>query len=97
MKVPMALSCLLFAAAPALAQAPDPVVLAGACQGCHGIAGQGGHGIPQIKDAHGRAEFVSLMQAFRTNQREATVMGRIARGYTDEQVAVLAAHYARAQ
>lgn len=91
------LSVLLVAAAPAIAQAPDPVLLAGACQGCHGIAGQGAHGIPQIKDAHSRAEFAALMQAFRANQREATVMGRIARGYTDADIALLAAHYARAQ
>jgi sulfide dehydrogenase cytochrome subunit len=91
------LPSLLLAAAPALAQAPDPTLLAGACQGCHGVAGQGSNGIPQIKDAHSRAEFVALLQAFRANQREATVMGRIARGYTDEQIAVLAAHFARAQ
>lgn len=97
MKVRHILSCLVLAAVPARAQAPDPAVLAGACQGCHGIAGQGSHGIPLIKDAHSRAEFVALLQAFRANQREATVMGRIARGYTDEQIAVLAAHYARAQ
>ncbi|GGJ11006.1 c-type cytochrome [Neoroseomonas lacus] len=91
------LPCLLLAAAPALAQALDPVLLAGACQGCHGVAGQGSHGIPQIKDAQSRAEFVALMQAFRANQREATVMGRITRGYTDEQITVLATHFARAQ
>jgi sulfide dehydrogenase cytochrome subunit len=91
------LSVLVISAAPAMAQAPDPVLLAGACQGCHGIAGQGAHGIPQIKDAHSRAEFTALMQAFRANQREATVMGRIARGYTDEQIAILTVHYARAQ
>ncbi|MBR0682645.1 hypothetical protein GXW74_19290 [Roseomonas eburnea] len=97
MNVRQILPFLLLAVAPALAQTSDPAVLAGACQGCHGVAGQGSHGIPLIKDAHSRAEFVALLQAFRANQREATVMGRIARGYTDEQIALLAAHYARAQ
>jgi sulfide dehydrogenase cytochrome subunit len=87
----------VISAAPAIAQAPDPLLLAGACQGCHGVAGQGANGIPQIKDSHSRAEFTALMQAFRANQREATVMGRIARGYTDEQIAILTVHYARAQ
>lgn len=96
MKIRLLLPSVLLAAAPAFAQAPDPVVLAGACQGCHGVAGQGSHGIPQIKDAHARAEFVALMEAFRADRREATVMGRITRGYTDAEIAVLAAHFARA-
>ena len=97
MKIREILPILLLAAVPAIAQAPDPVLLAGACQGCHGVTGQGAHGIPVIKDAHSRAEFVALMQAFRANQREATVMGRIARGYTDPDIALLATHFARAQ
>jgi len=97
MRLAPMMAFLTLAAGPAMAQASDAAVLAGACQGCHGVAGQGGHGIPQIKEAHSRAEFVALMQAFRANQREATVMGRISRGYTDEQIAMLAGHYARAQ
>jgi sulfide dehydrogenase cytochrome subunit len=97
MRLRYILTFLACAPAGALAQGAEPALLAGACQGCHGVAGQGGHGIPQIKDTLSRAEFVRLMEAFRANQREATVMGRIARGYTDEQIAMLAAHYARAQ
>lgn len=85
----------LFGIVPAMAQTPDATLLAGACQGCHGAAGQGFHGIPQIKDAHSRADFVAMMQAFRANQREATVMGRIARGYSEAEVTALAAFYAR--
>ena len=93
----LACTFLWLAAVPAMAQAPDAALLAGACQGCHGVAGQGFHGIPQIKDAHGRAEFVAMMQAFRANQREATVMGRIARGYSEAEITALAVFYARAQ
>ena len=87
----------LFGIVPGMAQTPDAALLAGACQGCHGVAGQGFHGIPQIKDAHSRADFVAMMQAFRANQREATVMGRIARGYDEAQITALAVFYARAQ
>ncbi|MCX8134669.1 MAG: hypothetical protein N3D18_11995 [Roseococcus sp.] len=85
----------LLAAAPAPAQAPDAALLAGACQGCHGVAGEGGHGIPSIKQQQTRAEFVAAMRAFRGNERPNTVMGRITRGYTDAEIAALAAHFAK--
>jgi sulfide dehydrogenase cytochrome subunit len=55
------------------------------------------HGIPSIKANHSRDEFIALMRAFSANERPATVMGRISRGYTPEQIALLAAHYARPQ
>jgi cytochrome c553 len=40
---------------------------------------------------------VALMRTFSANERPATIMGRISRGYTPEQIALLAAHYARPQ
>lgn len=84
--------------APALAQpAPSGALLAGACQGCHGATGEGGHGIPSIRQMQTRAEFIATMQAFRTDQRPNTVMGRITRGYTDAEIAALAAHFAKPQ
>ena len=82
-------------AAPAAAQPQPTTLLAGACQGCHGVTGAGAQGIPAIAQTMTRAEFVAAMQEFRANRREATVMGRIARGYTDAEFAALAAHYGR--
>ncbi len=61
------------------------------------MTGEGGHGIPSIQRMHSREDFISLMRAFRANERPNTVMGRIARGYTDAEIAALAAHFARAQ
>ncbi len=86
---------LLLSSTPARAQDADAVQLAGACQGCHGVTGQGGNGIPAIARQRSRAELIEMMQAFRNNQRQPTVMGRIARGYTDAEITALAAHYAR--
>lgn len=86
---------LLLSGTPARAQDADAVQLAGACQGCHGVSGQGANGIPAIARLRSRAEFIEMMQGFRANQRPATVMGRIARGYTDAEITALAAHYAR--
>ncbi len=85
----------LLAAPPALAQAPDAALLAGSCQGCHGATGEGGHGIPSIKQQQTRAEFVAAMRAFRANERPSTVMGRITRGYTDAEIAALAVHFGK--
>ncbi|MCA3322832.1 MAG: cytochrome C [Roseomonas sp.] len=97
MKLRLSLCLLLATASPAFAQATDVPLLIGGCQGCHGVSGQGGHGIPSIKANHSRDEFIALMRAFSANERPATVMGRISRGYTPEQIALLAAHYARPQ
>jgi sulfide dehydrogenase cytochrome subunit len=97
MKIRFALCILLFSGGPALAQAIDVPLLIGGCLGCHGVSGQGGHGIPSIMANHSRDEFITLMRSFSANEKPATVMGRISRGYTPEQIALLAAHYARPQ
>ena len=97
MKLKFALCLLLLSGGPVFAQATATPLLIGGCQACHGSRGQDGHGIPSIKANHSRDEFIALMRAFSANERPATVMGRISRGYTAEQIAILAAHYARPQ
>jgi sulfide dehydrogenase cytochrome subunit len=89
----------LLAVAPAAAQTPaarpDPsaALLAGACLSCHSSGGAGG--IPVIAKTLGKDDFIAAMQAFRTNAREATIMGRIVRGYSDADLAILAAYFAK--
>jgi sulfide dehydrogenase cytochrome subunit len=80
--------------------AADPVRIAlvtGGCTGCHGNAGEGGHGVPAIAGTKSQAEFVATMQAFREGQWTAppTVMDRIARGYSDEDFVLMATRFAR--
>jgi len=84
----------LFAAPAASAQVPVEL-LAGGCQGCHGVAGQGANGIPVLHHARTRAEFVTMMREFRDNAVPNTVMGRIARGYTEAEVTLLAVHFGK--
>lgn len=77
---------------PAAALAADPVErLAAQCLGCHGMAG----GVPAFAGTHAAEELAAMLRDFRANTRPATVMGRITRGYTDEEITMLAGFYAR--
>ena len=78
----------LFAmAVPAAAQSAAPPG-ASACSGCHGAGSAGGI----VSSLRGQApeEIVAAMQAFRTGQLPATVMDRIAKGFTDEETRAIA-------
>ncbi len=80
--------------------AADPLrvyLVTGGCTGCHGSDGRGSHGIPAIAQTKSRDEFVAVMKAFRDDQRNPTVMNRIARGYSDEEFALMAIRYAKPQ
>lgn len=72
--------------------APAPNVAQG-CAGCHGQAGAGEGAIPPIA-GYDRDAFIAVWEEFRANERPATIMNRIARGYSDEEVAALADYFA---
>jgi len=79
------------------AQSPaDVVVLAGPCANCHGTDGRSSGAIVSIA---GRPEAVLLEQlkAFKSENPPpgTTIMNRLARGYSDEQLAALAAHFSK--
>lgn len=93
-RIALALLLLAPTGAPALAQqppAPAPLIAQG-CAGCHGQAGVGAGGTPAIAGTD-RAAFLATWAAFRANERPATIMNRIARGYTDAEVAALADYF----
>jgi len=70
---------------PAHAQAP---LAAQACLGCHGATP-----IPAIA-GRPAADLATAMAEFRANQRPATIMDRIARGYTEAEITALATYFA---
>jgi len=41
-----------------------------------------------------RAETILKMQEFKSGKRQGTIMPQLAKGYTDEQIAALAAYFA---
>src|SRR5690606_4567002 len=67
-------------------QAPVPPLIAQACAGCHGQAGAGSGSVPKIA-GYSRDLFIAQWAAFRRKERPATIMDRVARGYTDAEVA----------
>ncbi|TIP58838.1 MAG: cytochrome C [Mesorhizobium sp.] len=75
----------LVASAPAWADAAPG---AAACTGCHGPAALGS-AIPSL-DGHAADDVVAQMQAFRSGERNATVMDRIAKGFNEEETRAIA-------
>lgn len=85
------LTAALLLALPAGAQEPTPL-LAQSCAGCHGQAGEGAGTIPAIAGID-RDTFLQTWAEFREGERFATIMTRIARGYTEDEVAELADYF----
>ncbi len=86
----LALPC----ATPALADSAKTALLAGACVNCHGPHGAGSGAIPSIK-GRSESDLIEKMQAARAdNPERGTVMPRLMRGYSDEQIVALAKWFA---
>jgi sulfide dehydrogenase cytochrome subunit len=71
---------------------PAPLI-AQSCAGCHGQNGAGQGQTPPIAGVP-KESFIQTWTAFRANERPATIMNRIARGYSDQEVAALADYFA---
>jgi sulfide dehydrogenase cytochrome subunit len=81
---------LLVAAGPAPLAAP---MAAQGCLGCHGPAGQGSGAVPPLA-GRPASEIVVALREYQAGQRPATIMDRIARGYTEAEIAAAAAYFA---
>ncbi len=83
--------------APALASAgPLPargVAWAQACAACHGPDGRSQGAVPAL-DTLSAAQFGAAMWAFRTEERQGTVMNQIARGLSEADIEAVTAYFA---
>lgn len=69
-------------------------MLANSCAACHGPDGHSPGAIPSI--AGKSVDFITeALKAFRDGTKPATVMDRHAKGYTDEEIRLLADYFAR--
>ena len=67
------------------------MVLALSCASCHGTNGASPGSIPRIQ-GRSAGYIVKAMLQFKASERPATVMNRIAKGYTDEEIRLLSAY-----
>jgi sulfide dehydrogenase cytochrome subunit len=68
--------------------------LAANCTGCHGPNGNSSGAIPTIAGLE-RAYIVTAMQEFKAGTRQATVMHQHAKGYTDQEIEILADYFSQ--
>jgi cytochrome subunit of sulfide dehydrogenase len=66
--------------------------LALTCSGCHGTNGRSASGMPNIAGLD-QAYIIKQMNDYKSGARAASVMHQIAKGYNDEQIALLAAYF----
>jgi cytochrome subunit of sulfide dehydrogenase len=82
------------AAATAQAAPPSAAMLANACAGCHGTHGaSAGPSMPNLAGQSKKA-FMESMKEFKAGTRPASIMGRLAKGYSDAEIETMADFFA---
>jgi cytochrome c553 len=77
----------------AQAASPDGPPGAMSCSGCHAISRSVESAVPRLV-GRPAAELAAALRDFKKGEREPTVMGRIARGFSDAEIDALAAFFA---
>lgn len=91
---PALVAALLIAASTAHAQSAEHVrSWAASCANCHGTNGQASEGMVKLAGMN-QQEMLRQLLDFKNNRRPATVMHQLAKGYSDEQLAAIAAWFA---
>lgn len=68
--------------------------LAATCFTCHGTDGRSVGNVPPSLAGQNRDHLLKQLQEFRDGKRPATVMHQYAKGYTDEQLQLIAGYFA---
>jgi len=77
-----------------LSAGPTASMLGDTCAGCHGTDGaSAGPATPNIAGLS-ETYFTDTMLAFKSGERASTVMGRIAKGYPEEEIKLMAGYFA---
>ncbi|MFC1673370.1 c-type cytochrome [Pseudomonadota bacterium] len=87
------LATAVLAIAPSIASAENtnPVLLSGSCAVCHGQGGESEGHIPAINEmtANGIGD---RMREYRDGKRKGTIMQKVAKGYSNPQIDIIANH-----
>jgi sulfide dehydrogenase cytochrome subunit len=77
------------------ADTPTASMLANTCAGCHGTNGSSvGPASPTIAGIS-KTYFIDTMLAYKKGERPATIMTRIAKGYSDEEIKLMADFFSK--
>lgn len=68
--------------------------LAATCFTCHGSDGRSVGGVPPGLAGRDKGELLQTMKDFKAGKRPATIMHQHAKGYTDEQLELIAGYFA---
>ncbi len=85
-----ALAVLLTAGAANAAEAPAG---AASCSGCHANSARVDTPVPPIR-GRPAADIATAMTEYKAGKRQGTIMDRIAKGFSDEEIRAIAAWYA---
>lgn len=79
----------------AQAAPPTAAMLSNACAGCHGT--NGGSAGPTMPSLAGQSKeaIVDAMTKFKSGERPATVMGRLAKGYNDAEITAMGEFFSK--
>ena len=96
--LPSTVTALALLAAAGVAHAADPALarnLAATCATCHGTNGQAvpGAGMEALAGMD-KAKILQKLGEFRSGAKPASIMDQIAKGFTDEQLDLMAAFFA---
>ncbi len=81
----------------AIAQAapPSAAMLSNACAGCHGTnGGSAGPSMPSLA-SQSKVAIVDAMKKFKSGERPSTVMGRLAKGYSDAEIDAMGDYFSK--
>jgi sulfide dehydrogenase cytochrome subunit len=74
---------------------PTPAMLSNACAGCHGTnGGSAGPSMPSLA-SQSKEAIVDAMKKFKSGERPSTVMGRLAKGYSDADFAAMGEFFSK--
>lgn len=94
LRLSVALACCLFAGAQA--QTPNPNLgrsLAATCANCHGTNGNAKADMKPLSGVPAD-RIVKMFTEFRSGEQPASIMHQISKGYTDDQLKLIAAYFA---
>lgn len=82
-------ACALGVSASSFAAPPTAAMLSNACAGCHGTnGGSAGPAMPSLA-GQSKEAIVDAMKKFKSGERPSTIMGRLAKGYSDTEFAAI--------